>query len=204
LWIVAGGLFEVDLGGGRLAQAQQGQAQVVLDGGVVRGKPGGVLQVGQGVVIALAGFWLQYLATSLASPLMSRPVASGKISGSCIKQRRIKHQAELIGHHPPNFPAIVACRRMKLDQRDTARNDGFVDVIDPVGGQEEQAVEILQHAQEDADDGIHRDVVVTLLDVDIGLVDQHHRPPALGAGQHLLERHLHRRTLSPSWPECTR
>jgi hypothetical protein len=44
-----------DLGGGRLAQAQQGQAQVVLDGGVVRGKPCGVLQVGQGVLIAPAG-----------------------------------------------------------------------------------------------------------------------------------------------------
>ena len=63
-----------------------------------------------------------------------------------------------------------------------------------------QAVEIFQHAQEHADHGVHGDVVVAALDVDIGLVDQHHRAPALGAGQHVLEGGFHRRHVQAQLP----
>ena len=49
LWVVAGGLFKVRFGGGRAPESEQGQAQVVADGGVVRGQPHGVQKVGQGL-----------------------------------------------------------------------------------------------------------------------------------------------------------
>jgi hypothetical protein len=89
------------------------------------------------------------------------------------------------------------CRRpaRARTERDAARHNGFVDVVHPVGGQEEQAVEVLEHAQEHADDRIHRHVVLAPLDIDVGLVDQHHRAPALGARQRLLERAFHLRDI---------
>jgi len=49
LRVVAGGLFKVRFGGGRAPESEQGQAQVVADGGVVRGQPHGVQKVGQGL-----------------------------------------------------------------------------------------------------------------------------------------------------------
>ena len=46
-------------------------------------------------------------------------------------------------------------------QRETIR---LVDVVHPVGGEKQQAVEILQHAQEHADHGVHGDAVVAAFD----------------------------------------
>jgi hypothetical protein len=95
-------------------------------------------------------------------------------------------------------------RRREADHRDAARDNGFVDVVDAVGGQEQQAVEVFEHAQEDTDDGVHRDVVVAFLDVNVGFVDQHH-PPSAGARVSTSFNTVSiTATFSPSWPECTR
>jgi hypothetical protein len=107
-------------------------------------------------------FWMQNLATSLASPLMSRPLACGIAGGQRRDQRVVEQQPELLGHHAPDAFARQLIGRVIADQRDAARDDGLVDVVDAVGGQEQQAVEILEHAQEHADHGVGIDVVVRL------------------------------------------
>jgi hypothetical protein len=80
----------------------------------------------------------------------------------------------------------VVVRRIIFDQGDAARDDGFVDVVDAIGREKQQPVEIFEHAQEHADDGVHGDIVVAALYVDIRLVDQHDRAPALRARQDFL------------------
>ena len=114
-----------------------------------------------------------------------------------IEQWRIDREAELVGHHSPYLAARIVVRRMELDQRDAARDDGFVDVVDTIGGEEQQAVEIFQHAQKHADHRIHGHVVLAPLDIDVGLVDQHDGAPALGTHQRLLQRTLHRGDIKP-------
>jgi hypothetical protein len=57
---------------------------------------------------------------------------------------------------------------------------------------EEDAVEVLEQPEEDADDGVLLDVVSALVDVDVGLVDEQDGAPARralqGPGEVLFER----------------
>src|SRR6266702_3918152 len=104
-----------------------------------------------------------------------------KGSDQSIQKPAIDRQSELPGHDGPYLPARRVIRRNKFDQRDAARDDRLIDIVDAVGGQEKQTIEIFQDPQEDADHGVHRDIVVTALDIDVGLVDQHDRAPTLRA-----------------------
>jgi len=61
--------------------------------------------------------------------------------------------AELRRLPPPQAPRIVLARRLVVDGGDAARQDGIVDIADAVGGHEQQAIEVLQRAQELGDDG---------------------------------------------------
>ena len=121
----------------------------------------------------------------------------GKAAGQFVHQRGVKRQAKLLAHHRPDAPAVVVLGWVKADQGDAARDNRLVDVVHPVGGEKQQAVEILQHAQEHADHGVHGDIVVAAFDIHIGLVDQHHRAPALGAGEHFFQRGFHGADVQP-------
>ena len=71
-------------------------------------------------------------------PLDVTPCCSRKHVNQLVYQGSVNVQLKLLGHHLPYLAACVALRRVELDQCDAAGNDGFVDVIDAVGSQEEQ------------------------------------------------------------------
>ena len=71
-----------------------------------------------------------------------------------VDERLVERQIELPRHDAPNAPARVVVGRIIFDQRDAARNDGFVYVVDAIGREKQQPVEIFEHAQEHADDGV--------------------------------------------------
>jgi hypothetical protein len=125
----------------------------------------------------------QYLLVSLSSSLMSRPDRRGYSTTSCSTTSDGSADAELRRQRRPQPPRVVAPGRVVGDDGDAAREDGVVDVADPVGGHEQQAAEVFERAQELGDDGVVLQVVVALADVDVGLVQQQHAVPARGALQ---------------------
>ena len=140
------------------------------------------------------------LGRQLGQPFDVAAAGTGEDRDQFVQQRVIDLQRELLQHHLPYPAPRFAIGRVIADHGDAAGDDGLVDVVHPIGGEKQQAVEIFQHAQEHADHGVHGDVVVAALDVDIRFVDQHHRAPALRPGQHVLERDLHRRHAQPQLP----
>jgi hypothetical protein len=62
-----------------------------------------------------------------------------------------------------------------------ARDEGFVECFDPVRGQEEDALEVFEEAEEDADESVAMDVVDrAFFEEDVGFVEQEERTPAVG------------------------
>ena len=59
----------------------------------------------------------------------------------------VEPERELLRHDAPDAFARRLVRRMEADQRDAARDDGLVDVVDTIGGEEQQAVEIFQYTR---------------------------------------------------------
>jgi len=61
-----------------------------------------------------------------------------------------------------------------------ARDEGFVECFDPVRGQEEDALEVFEEAEEDADESVAVDVVDgPFFEEDVGFVEQEERTPAV-------------------------
>ena len=73
-----------------------------------------------------------------------------------------------------------------------ARSKGRVKDRDAIGGQDEDTLEVFEHAEEDGDEGVAGDVVVcALFEEDIGFVEEEEGAPGMGdvedLGQVLLE-----------------
>ena len=61
-----------------------------------------------------------------------------------------------------------------------ARDKGFVERLDAVSGEEEDALEVLEEAEEDADEGVAVDVVDgAFFEEDVGFVEEEERAPAM-------------------------
>lgn len=68
------------------------------------------------------------------------------------------------------------------------RAEGLVKLLGPVGRQEQDALEPLEGAQEDGDEGVARDVVaLSPGEEDVGLVEEHDGVPGLGDAEDGLE-----------------
>jgi len=66
------------------------------------------------------------IATSLAKPLISRPLAAGRLR-SC-SSSRYRQPAELLRHDRQILRRVASGDR--FDQGDTAGHNGFIDIVD--------------------------------------------------------------------------
>jgi hypothetical protein len=140
---------------------------------------------------------LAELGHQLAQALDVATTGVGVDAGQGMEVGLRELERKLFGHDLPDALARGRVGGLVADQRDAARHDGFVDVVDAVRGQEEQAVEVLEHAQEHADHGVGGDVVAALADVDVGLVDQHDGTPALRTGECFFQGRFERADAQP-------
>ena len=87
---------------------------------------------------------------------------------------------DLLDEHLPHrllgLHAQLAVAQAEVDPR----NEGFVERLDAVRGKKEDALEILEEAEEDADKGVAVDVVDgAFFEEDVGFVEEKERTPAV-------------------------
>ena len=117
-------------------------------------------------------------------------VASGDVEeviDQTVEQLGVKLDVVAASHDLPNLAGVLGTGRVVFDDGRAACEDRLVDAVGAVRGEEEQPVEVFEGAQELRDDRILGQVESAFEDEDIGLVEEEHGVPALGAVEDDLE-----------------
>ena len=91
----------------------------------------------------------------------------------------------------PDLAALDRIESLQANGHVDARLEGLVDIAGTVSGQEEDAVEVLQFAEEDGDESVSAHVVdVAFLEEDVGLVHEQDGFPGDGVAEDFFEAFL--------------
>ena len=105
------------------------------------------------------------------------------------------------------LPDFCPRRRVEgrvLDAQMDARHESCVEGVDTVGGEEDDALVVLEYAQEDGHEAIALDIVeVALSEEDVGLVDEDDGPPGSSEVEYALQfaLRIHEVTLELAGPD---
>ena len=94
----------------------------------------------------------------------------------------------LVQKHPPDllpsFDAQLAIPQSNMNPR----REGRIEDRDSIGSQEQYALKVFQHAEEDGDEGVATDIIIrALFEEDIGFVEKEERAPGMGDVKDLSE-----------------
>ncbi|TFB02880.1 hypothetical protein CCMA1212_005256 [Trichoderma ghanense] len=110
----------------------------------------------------------------------------GGLAGHLVALRL--HDLELGDVEAEDFGGLGLVEGRVVEGEVDAGLEGLVDGADAVGRQEEEAVVVLEDAEEDGDEGVARHVLLgALREEDVGLVEQQHAVPQVGQAEDVLE-----------------
>ncbi|KAK1245927.1 hypothetical protein MKX07_004996 [Trichoderma sp. CBMAI-0711] len=113
----------------------------------------------------------------------------GGLAGHLVALRL--HDLELGNVEAEDFGGLGLVEGRVVEGEVDAGLEGLVDGADAVGGEEEEAVVVLEDAEEDGDEGVARHVLLGALgEEDVGLVEQQDAVPEMGQAEDVLEAGL--------------
>ncbi len=110
-----------------------------------------------------------------------------------LRGREVLFREQIREEEAPDAGATLAVEGGQAEGDMDAGLEGLVESADAVGGEEEDAVEVVEGAEEDGDEGVAGEVfVVAVLEEDVGFVEEEDGVPGVGVVEDFFEAALER------------